>query len=284
MDFKKLIFAAKKGAIKHSPTILLVCGIAGMLTSVVWAVKETPKAVQAVKDARIEKQVWLDGPDVDPKEQIRYFDEGADIVKLTRVETFKTCWRYYLPSAIIFAASAACLIGGHTVSAKRNAALASLYAVTETTLRQYKDAIVENVDNEVKEKIENTVSQKQVQAAEDKNKGYIQELTPTSDAVLFCEPITGHMFRSTRETIRAAANDIKKDMLHDGYDGTATLGDFFDKLGLNVRSEIKDEIGWNISDNCLDDVFFSPQVDANGDPCLVLKYDQAPIRDYIYRH
>lgn len=284
MDFKKLIFAAKKGAIKHSPTILLVCGIAGMLTSVVWAVKETPKAVAAVKEERIAKQIWLDGPDVDVDAQMDYFNEDADIVKLTRWETVKTTWRYYLPSAIIFAASAACLIGGHTVSAKRNAALASLYAVTETTLRQYKDAIVENVDTEVKDKIESAVNQKKVEAAQEKNNGYVQELTPVSDAVLFCEPITGHLFRSTRETIRAAANDIKKDMLHDGYDGTASLGDFFDKLGLNVRSDMKDEIGWNISDNCLDDVYFSPQVASSGEPCLVLKYDQAPIRDYIYRH
>ena len=263
MNLKQIIFAAKRGAVKHSPTILLVCGIAGMLTSVVWSVKETPKALQAIENAKAEKTEEL---------------QSTAIVSLTAKETVKTTWKYYLPSAIIFAASASCLIGGHTVSAKRNAALASLYAVTETTLRQYKDAIVENVDPEVKEKIEDTVAQKQIQRAPDPRDAYVQNLNP--DGVLFCEPITGQLFRGDKETIRAAANDIKHEMLTDGYSGTASLGDFFDKFGLNVRSNMLDELGWNISGNCLDDISFSAQVAANGEPCLVLKYTNPPIRDY----
>ena len=55
MDFKNLISAAKKGAVKHSPTILLVCGIGGMLTSIVWAVKETPKALEAIEEKKKER-------------------------------------------------------------------------------------------------------------------------------------------------------------------------------------------------------------------------------------
>ena len=271
MNIKQIIFAAKKGAVKHSPTILLVCGIAGMLTSVVWAVKETPKALAAITDEKIEKTNSLYP---EPIEE----GEARLMVSLTAKETFKAAWRYYLPSAIIFMASTACLIGGHTVSAKRNAALASLYAVTETTLRQYKDAIVENVAPEVKEKIEDTVAQKQLQKAPDPRDTYVQNLNP--DGILFCEPITGQLFRGDKETIRAAANDIKHEMLTDGYSGTASLGDFFDKLGLNIRSDMQDELGWNISGNCLDDISFSAQIASNGEPCLVIKYSNPPIRDY----
>lgn len=266
MNVKNIFAAVKRGAVKHSPAILLVMGIGGMLTSVIWAVKETPKALEAIEEKK--KEVYKDG--------------GADIntsnLALTPKQTIQTTWRYYLPSVIIFAASTACLIGGHTVSARRNAALASMYALTETTLRQYKDAITEHVEPEVKEKIEETVAQKQVQRAPDPRDCYVYNINP--DGVLFLEPITGQAFRSDKETIRAAANDIKQDMLNDGFAGTATLEDFLDKLGLNIPSDVKRQIGWNIGGNCLDDISFSAQIAANGDPCLVIRYDKPPIYNY----
>lgn len=266
MNIKNIFAAVKHGAVKHSPTILLVMGIGGMLTSIVWAVKETPKALEAVEEKK--KEV--------------YKDKGADIdsssLALTPKQTVQATWRYYVPSAIIFAVSTVCLIGGHRVSIKRNAALASMYALTETTLRQYKDAIAEHVEPEVKEKIEETVAQKQMQKAPDPRDCYIYNLNP--DGVLMMEPITGQMFRCDKETVRAAANDIKQDMLNDGFAGTATLEDFLDKLELGIPSDVKSQIGWNIGGNCLDDISFSAQIAANGDPCLVLKYDRPPIYNY----
>lgn len=267
MSIKTLLTAVGRGAVKHSPTILLVMGIGGMLTSVVWAVKETPKALQAMEEKKNE-MCEDSGVELDIRPNL----------SLKLKDVIQTTWRYYLPSAIIFVASAACLVGGHTVSARRNAALASMYALTETTLRQYKDAITENVEPEIQEKIEDTVSQKQIQRAPDPRDVYVHNINP--DGVLFLEPLTGHLFRSDKETIRKAANDIKQDMLNDGFSGSATLEDFLDKLGLNIQSDIKREIGWNIGGNCLDDITFSAQVAANGDPALVLKYNKPPIYNY----
>lgn len=266
MNLKNVLFAAKRGAVKHSPTILLVMGIGGMLTSVIWAAKATPKAMKAIEKAQ------------EVKSQTEEFKDCAVKPALTAGETVKATWRCYLPSAVIFMVSATCLIFGHTVSAKRNAALASVYAVTDATLRQYKEAIEQNVAPEVKEKIEETVAQKQVQAQPSAADNYIYNINP--DGILFVEPVTWQQFRSDKETIRAAANDIKQDMLHDGFDGTATLGDFFDKLGLKGNATIKEQIGWSISYNCLDSISFKPIVAPCGLPALLLEYKETPKRDY----
>ena len=267
MSLKGMIFAAGKGLKKHSPTLLLVMGIGGMLTSVVWAVKETPKAMRAIEDRQYEN--------AEKSGDITH-EHGAILPDLTAKETIGVAWRYYLPSAIIFAASVACLIGGHTVSAKRNAALASLYAVTETTLRQYKDAIVENVDSEVKEKIEDAVAQKQIQRASDPrdSKVYVSD----GSGVLCYEPLSGRYFKSTKESIEKAVNELNHDMLCDGYGGTASLNDFYDKIGLPYN-DIGEQLGWNTS-NGLVEVTYSSQLAPDGTPALLVKYNKPPVYKY----
>lgn len=254
MNLKGVLTAApkviKRGLVKHSPEILLGTGIVSAAASIIFAVKATPKALKSVEEAH------------------------AETVK----EKVKAGGKYYIPSAVLFAFAVLCLVSGNRVSSKRNAAIAAAAAVTEQALRQYKDAVVENVAPEIQEKIEDTVAAKQIQRAPDPRDCYIYNLNP--DGVLFLEPLTGQPFRSDKETIRAAANTIKQKMLNDGFSGTAELGDFFDELGLNIPSDIKHGVGWNISGNCLDDISFSAQIAANGDPCLVLKYNKPPIYNF----
>lgn len=268
MNLKNLIFAAKRGAVKHSPTILLVMGIGGMLTSVIWAAKATPKAMKAIEKAQ------------EVKSQTEEFKDCAVKPALTAGETVKATWRCYLPSAVIFMVSATCLIFGHTVSAKRNAALASVYAVTDATLRQYKDAIEQNVAPEVKEKIEETVAQKQVQAQPSAAvDNYIYNLNP--NGVLFIDSVTGTKIRADKQKIRAAVNDLRQSMLDDGFSGDATLEDLFDILGVNVVGTAKKEVGWSISYNRLEGITFEPIIDPDsGDPALFIVYDKPPRRDY----
>lgn len=251
-----LAVGAKRTLIKKSPELMLGLGIGLAFASVITGVTATPKALKAIEAEKANKQAE----------------------KLDAKDMVKTTWKYYIPTAVLFASSMACLIGGNRIASRRTAAIAAAASVTETALRQYKDAVVENVAPEVKEKIEDAVSQKQLQKAGDPRDTYISVLNP--EGTLFCDSITGALFKSDRETIRAAANDIKHDMLCDGYGGTATLRDFFDKLNLNVHSDAADSLGWNISGNCLDDIDFSAQIAQNGEPCLVLRYLKPPVYNY----
>lgn len=239
-----------KALSKRSPEILIGCGIGAALASVIFAVKATPKALKSIEEAKAEKP--------------------GEIVK--------AAYKHYIPAAVIFALSVVCVVSSNRISAKRASALAAACTIAEQSLRQYKDAVVENVEPEIKEKIEDAVTAKQVQRAPDPRDCYIYNLDP--DGVLFIEPVTGNPFRANKEMIRAAANNIKQRMLNDGFAGTATLSDFFDELGLNIKSDVADVIGWNISGNCLDDISFVAVVAPSGDPALALKYDKSPIHDF----
>lgn len=252
-----VIVGAKKGLVKRSPELMLGIGIGAAFAAVVTAVTATPKALKAIDEKKREKH--------------------SD-TNLTVKETIQTTWKYYIPTAVLFTSSVILLISGHHIASKRTAAIAAAASVTETALRQYKDAIAETVAPEVKEKIEDVVSTKQMQRAPDPRDAKTIILNP--EGTLFYEPITGSLFKSDRETIRAAANDLKHDMLCDGYGGTASLGDLFEKLNVNLQAEVAESLGWNISGTCLDDISFSAQIAQNGEPCLVLKYDKPPVYNF----
>ena len=98
---------------KHSPEILTGIGVAGMIATTVMAVKATPKAILLINEKEVELKVE----------------------KLTLAETVKTTWKCYIPAAITGVSSIACIIGASSVNARRNAALATAYTLSETALR-----------------------------------------------------------------------------------------------------------------------------------------------------
>ena len=113
-DVSKIIKSVQKSITKHSPEILTAIGIAGMATTVVLAVKATPKALKQIEEAENEK--------------------GE---KLTKTEVVKTTWKTYVPTAISGAASVACVIGANSVHTRRQAALYSAYKLSETAYTEY---------------------------------------------------------------------------------------------------------------------------------------------------
>ena len=104
---------------KHSPEILTGIGIAGMITTTVMAVKATPKALILLE----EKKDELDTDRLEPK----------DIIK--------TAWPCYIPAAVVGSISVFCLIGASSTNLRRNAALATAYTLSESTLKEYQEKL-----------------------------------------------------------------------------------------------------------------------------------------------
>lgn len=263
MNIKSLITTAPKMAkrflVKRSPEILLATGIGSSLAAIIFAVKATPKAIQAVEEKKAELHP----------------DAPADIIKQVNVpvkEKVKAAWKYYIPSAVLFACSAICLVAGHRVSAKRNAALAAACTITEQALREYKDAITEQVSPEVKEKIEEAVGAKQIANTNDPRdaKVYISDM----DGVLCYDPWSDRLFIHKPTAIEAAMNEINEGMLNDGFGGYASLNDFYDKIG-QTDTKAGEILGWNLSEG-MPKLIFSSQVAKDGRPCLVLGFDKPP--------
>ena len=131
----KFIKTVKRGLGKRSPEILLGIGIASGITATVLAVKATPKALELLTEKRYEKY----------GDTLKEDDSYDDMPELKLVEVVKATWKCYIPAAISGAASIACLLGSHSVHAKRNAALATAYKLSETALNEYREKVVEEI-------------------------------------------------------------------------------------------------------------------------------------------
>ena len=150
-NLSKIVRSVQYTLGKYTPQILTGIGVAGMVTTVVLAVKATPKALTLIEDKK----------------------EELDTDKLTVVDTVKAAWKPYIPAVATGILSTVCIIGGNAVGTRRTAALAAAYKISETALHEYKDAVVETIgeekSKEVKEKVvqnkmdKNPVTEKQME-------------------------------------------------------------------------------------------------------------------------
>lgn len=248
-NLTKFVKSAQVMVSKHTPEILTGIGIAGMITSTVLAVKATPKALQLMDE--------------------RKFD--LEVEKLTVVETVKTTWKCYIPAVVTGAASVGCLIGASSVNARRNAALATAYKLSETALNEYREKVVE------------TIGEKKDQAIRDQiNKDHIEEKPVSKSEVIITEKgntlcydtISGRYFKSDIDKIKKAVNELNRKMVYDNY---VSLNEFYDELDL-AHTSVGDDLGWNMENGFID-IYFSSQI-ADDTPCIVVNYDVAPKYDY----
>lgn len=236
---------------KHSPEILTGIGIAGMVTTTVLAVKATPKALQLIEEEKAK----------------------ANVEKLPPVEVVKTTWKCYVPAAVTGAVSVACLIGASSVSLKRNAALATAYKLSETALAEYQDAVIETIGEKKEKDVKDKVAEKQIEKAPiNKSEVFITDKGNT----LFLEPLSQRYFKSDYETIRGAVNDLTGSIYTGAFD-YVSVNDFYDAIGLK-HTDIGDDLGWNTFNPLK--LSYSAQLLDNGEPCVVIDYDNRPKYGY----
>lgn len=232
---------------KHSPEILTGIGITGMLTTTVLAVRATPKALRLIDDAEYEK--------------------GED---LTVPETVKACWKCYIPSAVSGTVSIACLIGASSVNARRNAALATAYKISQTAFNEYREKVIETIG----EKKEQTVREKVDKERIEKNPVTTSEVIITKQGETLCyDTLSSRYFKSDIDKIKRIVNELNEEMLND-ISGCISVSQLYDELNLD-HTVVSDELGWNL-DGGIIRVHFSSHIADDGTPAIVVNYDPAP--------
>ena len=265
--FTKFINSIRSSLTKHAPEILTGIGIAGMLTTTVLAVRATPKALRLMDEELLRQN------NAAAEEAHKNGDKLCkQITKLKPIDVVKVTWKCYLPPLITAATSTACLIGASSVHARRNAALATVYKLSETALSEYKDKVIETVGEKKEKLIRDKVSEEKVKNNPVSNNQVI--LSKKGDTLCY-ETISGQYFKSDVEAIRKAVNEINKQMLNENY---VSLNDFYSAIGIKPSS-IGEDLGWKI-DNGFVEVYFSTCLSENDEPCLVISYEKGPVYDY----
>lgn len=248
-NFQKIFKNVKSGLSRHSPEILTGIGLAGMITTSVLAVRATPKAIRLIEDAKEEKQE-----------------------NLKPIEIVKVAWKPYMPAIVTCVVSASCIIGASSVNARRNAAIATAYKLSETALTEYKEKVIETIG----EKKEKTIREQIDKDHIEKNPASKNQIIMTGRGETLCyDTLSGRYFKSDLEQIKRIRNDLNARLISEMY---ISLNEFYDELGLD-HTVLGDDLGWNMDDGLLE-LDFSTQLSDDGRPCIVINYTPAPKYDY----
>lgn len=252
-DVSKFFNGAKVSMEKNAPAILIGLAILSGGTAVVLAIKDTPKALKRIEDKKQET--------------------GVD--KLTPWETVKTTWPCYVPTALAFTFAAGCAVGSQSIHAKRHAALATAYKISETALVEYRDKVVETIGEKKEQAVRDKVAQEQI----NKMPLVPENITYTDKgSSLFLDPLSNRYFVSDKQVLHAAENKLNKKMMQ-SICGSTSLNDFYVEIGLEpVDDSVGYTLGWNADYQI--DLNIRPGETKDERPCFVLGHFNWPKYEY----
>lgn len=235
---------------KNSPHILTGLGCAGLLSTAILTAKATPK-VLGILEAEEE------------------YREKKHFIPMTKMDKVKLTWKYYIPAGVVGGATIGCIIGANTVNVRRNAALASLYALSESAFREYKTKVVQEIGKPKEIKIRDEIAKDHIAKNPQTTNNVI--LSGTGE-VLCYDMLSGRYFMSSYESIRQKVNDLNYELRSEMR---LNLNELYYALDL-PPIDLGNMVGFDLERGQIEPIY-STQISNDGKPCLVIDVDVYPI-------
>jgi hypothetical protein len=158
--FHKVGFTVKK----HSPEILVVTGIAGVITSAVMACKATTKATAILENTKAELELIHDGVENGEIQGQEYTPEdGKKDTSIVYAQTGLKLVKTYAPAVAIGLVSIGCILASNNILKKRNVALAAAYTVVDKGFKDYRGRVIERFGKELDRELKYNIKTKEVE-------------------------------------------------------------------------------------------------------------------------
>ena len=173
---------------KHSPEILVVAGVAGVVTSTVMACKATTKAGDILEEHndQMEKiNTVVEMPEVDYTEE----DRKKDTV-IVYTQTAIKFAKLYGPSIALGALSIGCIVYSNNILRKRNVALAAAYATVDKGFKEYRERVIERFGKELDHELRYNIKAQEFEKIEVDEKGKektVKETVNVADPNLYSD-------------------------------------------------------------------------------------------------
>lgn len=218
---------------KNTSTILTCLGAGGVVATVALAIKATPKALDKIQCAQVDK-----GDEILHKLRegaLEKTDTGYILPKLTAIETVQACWKEYMPTVAVGTGSLICIFGANVLSRRQQTSLASAYAALESAYQGYRRKVCSILGPDTDAMIEKAVEQEKQDNEDD--------FPPWDEVQTFYLPCCGKaaFFERTMEEVVQAEYHINRNLV---LRGEVTLNEFLSFLGLDAVEE-GDVIGWD---------------------------------------
>lgn len=241
---------------KHSPEILIVTGIVGVVASTVMACKATTKvngvvekgkmAINDVHDKVADVEAGIISaeeytPEIQRKElTVAYIKTGFELVKL------------YAPAVTIGALSLTAIISSNNILRKRNVALAAAYASTDKLFKEYRGRVIDRFGKEIDRELRYNIKTKEIEETTTTEDG--SEVTQKKTVKVAEVPLYDEFSRIFDETCPCWVKNAEKNMfflkqqerwandkLH--TQGYLFLNDIYESLGFD-KTAAGQVVGW----------------------------------------
>jgi uncharacterized protein DUF6353 len=204
--------------------------------------------------------------------QIAAEEQGEDFSPdLTKMEMARIVWPCYIVPAATGVSTIVAVVMANRMSAKRAAALAAAYSISESRLQEYKDKVTHRLGFAKERNIRDEIAQERV--TENPPKEVI--ILGTGDVLCF-DSLTGRYFNSSVEIVKRAEHKIHLELFNTQ---SASLTQFFDEIGLEPTL-YSDTVGWNTVHDEPFEIRFSTTITPDNRPCLVVDYSVMPKPDF----
>ena len=250
---------------RHGSTILTCLAAAGTIGTAILVGAETPKALKLIEDAQYEK--------------------GEP---LTTMEKAKVTAPVYIPAIAMGASTIACIFGANVLSHKQTTAMASAYALVNSTYNEYRSKLIELYGGETDAKIKEEILKDKYDAhpAPIYATGLIggsRDLACECDnkeRVLFYDDLSGRYFESTLLDVFSAEYHLNRNFT---IGGVSCPNEFYEFLGIPTV-EYGEAIGWTAADGyCWLDFDHKRVVMDDGLECYVIYCSFTPEEGYLDR-
>lgn len=148
---------------KYSPEILVVAGVAGVVTSAVMACKATLKLSDILAESK-ETIETIHETAANEEMADRYSQEDAKKdLAIVYAQTGLKVVKLYAPSAILGALSITGILASNNILRKRNVALAAAYTAVDKSFKDYRSRVVERFGKEVDRQLKYNIKAEKIE-------------------------------------------------------------------------------------------------------------------------
>lgn len=164
--FNRIGFKLKK----HSPEIMVIAGVVGVVASAVMACKATTKASDIVEETKDQMDKIKTVAETHDAEEYSEEDMKKDTTIVYTQAAVKFI-KLYAPSVLLGAASITSILAGHNITRKRNIALAAAYATIDKGFKSYRANVVERFGKDLDKELRYNVKAKEFDEIVTNDKG-----------------------------------------------------------------------------------------------------------------
>lgn len=143
--FSKVNFKIKK----HSPEILMVAGVVGVVASAVMACKATTKIAEIMEKSKDDIETIHNCTNDEALSKEYTSEDSKKDLAIVYVQAGVKLAKLYAPSVALGVLSISSILASNDILRKRNVALAAAYATVDKSFKEYRNRVVERFGKEL---------------------------------------------------------------------------------------------------------------------------------------